>query len=199
MKKILHINLKAKYFYEIKNGVKSFEYRLKNDYWNKRLVDKVYDEVHFKLGYPKADEVEKIIKVSYIGYEVQKIKHELFGDNEVEVYAIRTNNDYIIDKLEKGNNSFDIFLENFIDNNKKKLKYEALPMDIEFIAIQGFNKLAACFWSESQKNSYWCELPHHLRDNITGKTNSYYVSNHKIEFKDKRFIVNYEVKEFRKI
>lgn len=38
MKKILHINLKAKYFYEIKNGIKAFEYRLKNDYWTKRLA-----------------------------------------------------------------------------------------------------------------------------------------------------------------
>lgn len=92
MKKILHINLKSKYFYEIKDGIKAFEYRLKNDYWAKRLIDKNYDEVCFKLGYPKADDFDKIIIVPYRGFEIQKIKHELFGDKEVEVYAIRTGN-----------------------------------------------------------------------------------------------------------
>lgn len=198
MKKILHINLKAKYFYEIKNGVKSFEYRLKNDYWSKRLVDRDYDEVHFKLGYPKADEVDKIVIVHYIGYEIQKIKHELFGDSEVEVYAIKTNNDYAIDEIEKGSNSFNIFLENFIDNNKKKFIHDALPKDIEFSAIQGFNKSVACFWSESQKMAYWSELPYRLRAEILGKTNNYYVSNYKVESQDNKFLVKYEVKKLGK-
>ncbi len=92
MKKILHINLKSKYFYEIRNGIKAFEYRLKNKYWSKRLIDKDYDEVHFKLGYPKADDFDRIIISQYKGFEIQKIKHELFGDKEVEVYAIRTGN-----------------------------------------------------------------------------------------------------------
>lgn len=92
MKKILHINLKSKYFYEIKNGIKAFEYRLKNDYWSKRLINKDYDEVYFKLGYPKTDEPNKIIIAKYEGFEIQKIKHELFGDKEVEVYAIRIGN-----------------------------------------------------------------------------------------------------------
>ena len=51
--KTLHINLKAKYFNEIKQGLKTFEYRLKNDYWTKRLENIHYDEIYFKLGYPK--------------------------------------------------------------------------------------------------------------------------------------------------
>lgn len=92
MKKILHINLKAKYFNEIKNGIKHFEYRLKNEYWVKRLENRSYDEIHFKLGYPKNDEMEKIIKTPYVGFEIQRLTHELFGVKEVEVYAI------IIDK-----------------------------------------------------------------------------------------------------
>lgn len=45
-----------------------------------------------KLGYPKADDFDKIIIVPYRGFEIQKIKHELFGDKEVEVYAIRAGN-----------------------------------------------------------------------------------------------------------
>ena len=49
-------------------------------------------KVHFKLGYPKADDFDRIIISQYKGFEIQKIKHELFGDKEVEVYAIRIGN-----------------------------------------------------------------------------------------------------------
>lgn len=89
MKKILHINLKAKYFNEIKQGIKPFEFRLKNEYWTKRLVNKSYDEIHFKLGYPKSNDEKRIIKFPYIGYEVQNITHSEFGTNTVEVFAIK--------------------------------------------------------------------------------------------------------------
>ena len=41
---------------------------------------------------PKADDFDRIIISQYKGFEIQKIKHELFGDKEVEVYAIRTGN-----------------------------------------------------------------------------------------------------------
>lgn len=89
--KVLHINLKAKYFNKIKRGTKPFEFRLKNDYWSKRLINKNYDEVHFKLGYPKSSDMDKIIKIPYLGYEVQTIIHEEFGHKPVEVFAIKTN------------------------------------------------------------------------------------------------------------
>jgi ASC-1-like (ASCH) protein len=89
MKRILHINLKTKYFFDIKNGIKHFEYRLVNDYWTKRLLNKKYDKIHFKLGYPKKDDFEKIIIKTYQGFEIQTIKHELFGNKEVKVYAIK--------------------------------------------------------------------------------------------------------------
>lgn len=89
--KVLHINLKTKYFNEIKKGTKPFEFRLKNNYWSKRLIGKNYDEVHFKLGYPKSNDKEKIIKVPYLGYEIQTITHEEFGLNPVKVFAIKTN------------------------------------------------------------------------------------------------------------
>jgi len=88
LKKILHINLKTQYFNEIKQGTKVFEYRLKNDYWTKRLVNKEYDEIHLKLGYPKADDKNKIIIVPFLGYEVQKITHKEFGASAVEVFAL---------------------------------------------------------------------------------------------------------------
>ena len=60
--KILSLNLKTEYFNEIQEGTKDFEFRECNEYWSKRLINRDYDEVHFKLGYPKNDDAEKILK-----------------------------------------------------------------------------------------------------------------------------------------
>jgi len=65
----LHLNLKGEYFDEIVAGTKKFEYQLKNDYWTKRLVGRSYGRIHFKKGYPKADDLSKIHTVPYRGYE----------------------------------------------------------------------------------------------------------------------------------
>jgi len=93
--KILILNLKAEYFNEIKEGKKPYEYRLYNEYWKKRLVNREYDEVHFKLGYPRNDESHKIIKKEYLGWELRGIRHNHFNntgatDRQVDVFAIRT-------------------------------------------------------------------------------------------------------------
>ena len=89
----LHLNLKAGYFNEIIEGSKRFEYRLKNDYWTKRLVGREYNQVHFKSGYPKKDDKSKIYTVPYKGYEIQTIVHGHFGSKPVEVFAIYVNGD----------------------------------------------------------------------------------------------------------
>ena len=94
--KILHLNLKKEYFDDIKNKRKLFEYREDNEYWRKRLVNVDYDEVHFKLGYPKSDDTSRIIKRKYLGYEPRAIRHKHFGntgatDKQIEVFAIWTN------------------------------------------------------------------------------------------------------------
>ncbi len=89
MSKNIVFNLKKEYFNQIKNGDKKFEYRLITDYWRKRLENKDYDLLIFKLGYPSHSEKDKILTTKYIGYEIQKIKHKHFGYNEVEVYAIK--------------------------------------------------------------------------------------------------------------
>ena len=86
----LHLNLKGEYFNAIKSGAKPFEYRLKNDYWSKRLVGRIYDNIYFKKGYPKVSDVDKIICAPYRGYEVQTITHPHFGNSSVEVFAIYT-------------------------------------------------------------------------------------------------------------
>jgi len=84
----LHISLKSKYFNAIKNGHKPFEYRLYNEYWAKRLVGEAYDEVWFKLGYPATGDDSRILKRKYLGYELQTIVHEKFGNEPVDVFAI---------------------------------------------------------------------------------------------------------------
>lgn len=91
MKKILHLNLIAEYFNEIRDGNKLFEFREVNDYWSKRLINREYDEVHFKLGYPKSDDKDKIIKRKYLGYDVRIINHPHFQDSKpTKVFAIST-------------------------------------------------------------------------------------------------------------
>jgi hypothetical protein len=88
---ILHLNLKKKYWEEIKAGKKKFEYRLVNGYWAKRLVNKQYDKILIKLGYPKKDDVTRIIERPYRGCDQLEIIHPEFGSNPIQVYAIRVN------------------------------------------------------------------------------------------------------------
>lgn len=87
--KPLILNLKKEYFEEIKKGIKKWEYRLCTPYWDKRLINKNYDKVIIKLGYPKNSEIEKILEFKYLGYEIKNIQHKHFGDDFVNVYAIK--------------------------------------------------------------------------------------------------------------
>jgi len=52
-KRILHLTLLRKWFDLIVSGKKTKEYREIKPYWNKRLVGKKFDEIHFKNGYSK--------------------------------------------------------------------------------------------------------------------------------------------------
>lgn len=90
-KRILHLPLKAVYFHEIKSGTKKLEYRLRTKYWKERLVGREYDEVHIKLGYPKSDDHERIVIRPWNGYLKQSIQHEHFGNEAVNVFAIKVN------------------------------------------------------------------------------------------------------------
>lgn len=90
-KRVLHISIKREYFEQIKDGSKLFEYRDQTAYWAKRLVGRDYDEVHFKLGYPKANDFSRIEVRPYRGFERQTIVHKHFGNTETDVFAIRAN------------------------------------------------------------------------------------------------------------
>lgn len=87
----LILPLKAEYFLAIKSGVKREEYRLRNDYWSKRLEGKSFDIIELTLGYPAAEDSQRRMIRLWKGYIVRNITHPLFGPDPVEVYAIKVN------------------------------------------------------------------------------------------------------------
>jgi len=91
MKRILHLSVKGIYFSQIKVGLKLDEYRLKSEYWAKRLINKEYDEIHIKLGYPKKGDRSRILIRPWRGYIETQITHEHFGCDPVDVFAIHVN------------------------------------------------------------------------------------------------------------
>jgi hypothetical protein len=87
--KVLHLNVKGIYFDAYVDGTKKEEYRLVTDFWKKRLVDRHYDVIKYKKGYPSSDDESRTKILPYNGYEIKTITHEHFGDEPVEVFAIR--------------------------------------------------------------------------------------------------------------
>lgn len=85
----LQLAVRAEYFHAMKRGEKKFEYRILNDYWRKRLVNREYDRLIITLGYPRKDDAERRIDVPYRGYKLQSITHKHFGTELVNVFAIR--------------------------------------------------------------------------------------------------------------
>lgn len=85
---VLRLNLKRKWWEQIRDGVKSRELRLFNDFWKKRLVGRDYDEVHLCLGYPKKGDDDKVLKRKFGGCELVSIVHQEFGADEVVVFSI---------------------------------------------------------------------------------------------------------------
>ncbi|EGK6472911.1 ASCH domain-containing protein [Salmonella enterica] len=87
----LQLAVNGEYFDQMKSGDKKFEYRLLNDYWRKRLVNREYDRLIITRGYPRADDSDRRIDIPYQGYKVQSIIHKHFGPNPVNVFAIKVN------------------------------------------------------------------------------------------------------------
>lgn len=88
--KILVLNLKKEYFKEILAGTKKEEYREVKPYWNKRL-NKEYDYIAIRCGYPKKNDTSKEIIFRWNGYIKKSIKHKCFNNKITEVYAIVLN------------------------------------------------------------------------------------------------------------
>lgn len=85
----LHLNVKGVYFDAYVAGDKDYEYRLRNNYWIKRLVGREYKNIFYKKGYPKRCDSKNIKIIPYRGYELMTIDHAFFGDDPVDVFAIR--------------------------------------------------------------------------------------------------------------
>nr|WP_274618648.1 ASCH domain-containing protein [Escherichia coli] len=87
----LQLAVKGEYFDAMIRGEKTEEYRLCNDYWNKRIMFREYDRLMITKGYPKRDDSSRRIDVPYGGYEIKTITHPHFGDKPVKVFAIKVN------------------------------------------------------------------------------------------------------------
>lgn len=86
--RILRLNLKRKWWEQIRDGEKTVELRLATDYWRKRLVGQVYDEIHLCLGYPKAGDVDKVLRRKWRMIAKETVIHPEFGPNPVDVFVI---------------------------------------------------------------------------------------------------------------
>lgn len=88
-KRILVLHLKAEYWRAIQSGEKTHEFRLANDYWERKLRGYPYDEIHLMLGYPKRGDESKLLRRAWKGWPPQtKITHKHFGEKPVMVYSI---------------------------------------------------------------------------------------------------------------
>lgn len=87
----LQLAVNGEYFDQMKSGEKKFEYRILNEYWRKRLVDRDYDRLIITRGYPRKDDADRRIDIPYDGYEIKVITHPHFGPEPVKVFAIKVN------------------------------------------------------------------------------------------------------------
>lgn len=84
----LHLNLKARYFQQIRDNEKPEEYRHASDYWKKRLLNRTYGRVIIKSGYPSNNQTDRICYRRWNGCTEQTITHAEFGPQPVNVIAI---------------------------------------------------------------------------------------------------------------
>jgi len=85
--KTLYLPVKKKYFDQIKSGEKKFEYRVYNDYWERRL-SRPHDQIVITLGYPKKDDHARRIVKPYKGFNLVTIKHPEWNNKLKACFAI---------------------------------------------------------------------------------------------------------------
>lgn len=84
----LILPLKAEYFDAIRDGTKNEEFRLRNDYWRRRLLGRSFDRIVLTKGYPKRDDTSRRLVLPWRGYVYRTLTHPHFGPSPVEVFAI---------------------------------------------------------------------------------------------------------------
>jgi hypothetical protein len=87
----LILPMKGVYFAQIARGEKTEEYRLRTDYWERRLLGRTYRNVVLTRGYPKDGGVEGVTRLTmpWRGWRYHTLQHDLFGPDPVRVFAIR--------------------------------------------------------------------------------------------------------------
>jgi len=88
MSDTLTLPVNAEYFHQIKDRSKPEEFRLDNDFWNKRITGKEFKKVCITLGYPKKDDVDKRVVREWKGYVKKEITHKHFDNKPEMVFAI---------------------------------------------------------------------------------------------------------------
>ena len=76
---------------EIRAGTKVEEYRLTTPYWKKRLIGRDFEGIVLTLGYPARDDTARRLERPWRGYRIITLTHPHFGEDPVEVFAIRVN------------------------------------------------------------------------------------------------------------
>lgn len=86
----LQIAVNGIYFDQIAAGTKPEEYRLRTEYWSKRLEGRSYDKIVLTRGYPKGGGIEGVTRLirPWRGYVERTLQHPHFGDDPVQVFAI---------------------------------------------------------------------------------------------------------------
>lgn len=87
----LILPMKGVYFDQILRGEKLEEYRLRTGYWERRLLGRQYRNLVLTRGYPKDGGVEGVTRLTmpYIGYRYHTLQHPHFGDELVNMFAIK--------------------------------------------------------------------------------------------------------------
>lgn len=88
---VLHLPLKGVWFDQIVSGEKTHEFRLVTPFWTKRLEGRSYDLIELSRGYPPRGDETRRIRRPWRGFDRRTITHPHFGDEPVEVFAIRVN------------------------------------------------------------------------------------------------------------
>ncbi|MCP1679449.1 ASCH domain-containing protein [Kerstersia gyiorum] len=88
----LFLPLKREYFEQIRDGVKTEEYRLCSPYWVRRIEGRHYDRVILTLAYPRRDDDSRRIVRPWRIPTIKTITHPHFGPDPVAVYAIDVRN-----------------------------------------------------------------------------------------------------------
>ena len=85
----LTLALNGFYFDAIRDGSKVEEFRLRTDYWRKRLEGRSYDRIVLTRCYPARDDHARRLVLPWRGYREITLTHPHFGADPVEVFAIK--------------------------------------------------------------------------------------------------------------